>query len=74
MKELLFNQVLTQIRKLDRSMLIHVKIPGKDEVLSANWSDIELCQYGYQPIQSFHIEYMKKSGSYQAYIVLREVK
>ena len=72
MKELLFNQVLTIIRKLDRSILIHVKVPEKDEILSANWDDMELVRYGYEPIQSFHIEYMKKSGSYQAYIVIRK--
>ena len=74
MKELLFNQVLTMIRKLDRSMLIYVKIPGKDDIVIANWDDIELVQYGYEPVQSFHIEYMKKNDAYQAYIVLREVK
>lgn len=71
MKELLFNQVLTQIRKLDRSMLIHVKTPGHEEVL-ANWDDMELVRYGYEPIQSFHIEYMKDNNSYQAYIVIRK--
>lgn len=74
MKEFLFNQVLTQIRKLDRSMLIHVKVQGKDEILSAHWDDIELVQYGYEPIQSFHVEYMKRNNCYQAYIVLKEVK
>lgn len=74
MKELLFNQVLTMIRKLDRSILIHVKEPHKDEVVMANWDDIELVRFGYEPIQSFHIEYMKTTGCYQAYIIIREVK
>ena len=74
MKELLFNQVLTMIRKLDRSMLIHVKEPGKDEVIMANWDDIELVRFGYEPIQSFHIEYMKPFDRYQAYILIRKEK
>lgn len=72
MAEILFNQVVTELKKLDKGMLLDIWLSPKDKEYNIKFDDIRLCKFGYYPVNRFEVEYNKALRRYTAYIELEE--
>lgn len=72
MGSLLFNQVITELKKLDNGMLLYVWLDPKNKESNIKFDDIRLCKFGYYPVLRFEVEYIAALRRYIAYIELEE--
>lgn len=72
MAALLFNQVITELKKLDNGMLLDLWLSPKENDSNLKFDDIRLCIFGYYPVNRFEVNYNTRLKRYVAYVELEE--
>ena len=73
MNRFLFNVLITELKKLDKDMILDVWLDKDNHLGNVRFSDISLCRFGYNRVKYFEVSYNPTLKRHTAYVELENV-